>query len=537
MFSTGAWANDANGVTTTGLDDVDLWVGGLAEVTNLFGGLLGTHVQLRVPERSSRTCRTATGSTTWPARPGMNLRTQLEGNSFAEMIQRNTDGTQHAEGRRVRDGRLQVPARRNLDGTAGRLRRCTASIVADDPTTTDCDESLLLLRKPDGTIQYRARNTVDPSGINGQSVYNGTAGVDRVFGGNDNDTFWGGDGNDVIEGNGGDDVALGGDGNDIITDLDGADVLKGGPGNDAIDAGPGDDILMGGDGQDFINGGANDNETFAGPATTSSSPVRAPTPCSATAATTGSRAAPARTCSRATTVRRSSTTRRRSQPGNDIFVGQVGENDYDAEGGDDLMAQNAAIDRNAGAGGFDWAFHQYDTVGADDDMEINNNLVGAADPGGRQPRPLAGDRGRLRLDVRRRHQGRRRDARARSAAPASPAATSSTRRASTGSPASTRSCRRSRTAELGAGRRERRAAGCLPAHRPASGATATSCSAARGSDTITGRGGDDIIDGDRALHVRISVRRPGDPAHRDRQHRPHGAQGTDRHLRPRHHRA
>ena len=40
------------------------------------------------------------------------------------------------------------------------------------------------------------------------------------------------------------------------------------------------------------------------------------------------------------------------------------------------MAQNAAIDRNAGAGGFDWAFHQYDTVGADDDMMINNNLVG-----------------------------------------------------------------------------------------------------------------------------------------------------------------
>ena len=27
-----------------------------------------------------------------------------------------------------------------------------------------------------------------------------------------------------------------------------------------------------------------------------------------------------------------------------------------------------------------------------------------------------------------------------------------------------------------------------------------------GSDTITGRGGDDIIDGDRALPVRISVR-------------------------------
>ena len=63
-------------------------------------------------------------------------------------------------------------------------------------------------------------------------------------------------------------------------------------------------------------------------------------------------------------------------PGNDIFIGQVGENDYDAEGGDDVMSQNAAVDRNAGAGGFDWAIHQYDTVGADDDMKINQQLAG-----------------------------------------------------------------------------------------------------------------------------------------------------------------
>ena len=70
--------------------------------------------------------------------------------------------------------------------------------------------------------------------------------------------------------------------------------------------------------------------------------ARARTPGSATAVTTGCRAAPARTCSRATTARRSSTTRREGHPGNDIFVGQPGENDYDAEGGDDIMAQNAA---------------------------------------------------------------------------------------------------------------------------------------------------------------------------------------------------
>jgi hypothetical protein len=63
-------------------------------------------------------------------------------------------------------------------------------------------------------------------------------------------------------------------------------------------------------------------------------------------------------------------------PGNDFIIAGQGADAAFGDGGDDLMAQNAAIDRNAGAAGFDWAFHQYDTVGANDDMEINNNLVG-----------------------------------------------------------------------------------------------------------------------------------------------------------------
>ena len=130
-----------------------------------------------------------------------------------------------------------------------------------------------------------------------------------------------------------------------------------------------------------------------------------------------------------------------SHPGNEIMVGQVGENDYDAEGGDDLMAQNSAVDRNAGAGGWDWAFHQYDTVGADDDMEINNNLLNLpiqvvvnrdrwqeteADSGSPFNDVIKGDN----------------ETPATVGGAGSPAATPSTRRASTGSPALTRSSRR-----------------------------------------------------------------------------------------------
>ena len=372
MFGTGAYA-DVAGKTVTGVDNVDLWVGGLAEKTNLFGGLLGStfnyvfQTQLESLQDGDRLYYLA-------RTPGMNLRTQLEGNSFAELIQRNTDGTDSlkSDAFATADCRFQLA---NLAGTPAGFAAQGAS-VTDDPSTPDCNENLLLQRTPNGTIQYKQINSVDPPGINGQSVYNGTSGVDRISGGNDNDTFWGSDGNDVIEGGGGDDVALGGNGNDIITDFAGADVPKGGPGNDAIDAGIGDDIILGGDGQDFLNGGANDNETFAGPG---NDYVIAGQGADAVFGDGGDdwiQGGTGQDLLQGDHGAPFFDDPAEPTPGNDIFVGQIGENDYDAEGGDDIMAQNAAVDRNAGAGGFDWAIHQYNTVAADDDMMINNNLGG-----------------------------------------------------------------------------------------------------------------------------------------------------------------
>src|SRR4051794_7205970 len=381
MFDTGTWAG-----RETGLNNVDLWVGGLAEVTNLFGGHLGStfnyvfQTQLEKLQDGDRLYYLA-------RTPGMNLRTQLEGNSFSEMIQRNMEGTNtlKADAFATADCKFQLGHIVSpYDGSATISQTAATPIapltglgsVNDDPTTADCDENQLLLKQPDGTVQYRARNNIDPIGINGQSVYQGTAGADKVNGGNDNDTFWGGAGNDRIEGNGGDDVALGGDGNDIITDLDGADTHKGGPGNDAIDLGPGDDISMGGDGSDFINGGANDNESFAGPG---NDYVIAGQGADAVFGDGGDDWIEGGTGQDLLQGDHGAPffdDPAEPAPGNDVFLGQVGENDYDAEGGDDLMAQNAAIDRNAGAGGFDWAFHQYNTVAAEDDMMINNNLGG-----------------------------------------------------------------------------------------------------------------------------------------------------------------
>ena len=189
----------------------------------------------------------------------------------------------------------------------------------------------------------------------------------------------GNDGSDFINGGANDNETFAGAGNDFVIAGQGADAVFGDGGNDWIEGGSGQDLLQGDHGAPF----------FDDPAQVA--------------------------------------------PGNEVMLGQVGENDYDAEGGDDLMAQNAAIDRNAGAAGFDWAFHQYDTARANDDMEINNNLVGV---------PIQVVVNRDRWQETEADSGSSFDdiiwgmtpPRTPSAGPASPAATCSTRRAWIASP-------------------------------------------------------------------------------------------------------
>jgi Ca2+-binding RTX toxin-like protein len=499
LFGKKAWAS-----TATGLDDVDLWVGGLAEVTNVNGGLLGSTfnyvfenqlTDLQNGDRLYYLARTA----------GMNLNSQLEGNSFAEMIMRNTDGTDtlKADAFATAACKFQLAT---LSGTAAEFDLHGAMVI-DDPKTVGCDESKLLQRKPDGTIQYRLINAVDPAGVNGQSVYNGTPGVDRVWGGNDSDTFWGGAGNDVIEGGGGDDVALGGDGNDIITDQAGSDILKGGPGNDAIDGGPGFDLLLGGDGQDFMNGGANDNQSFGGPgddfiigglgadAVQGGAGDDWMQGGTGQDVLTGDHGAPFLDDPAQVT------------PGNDILIGQGGDT-YVAEGGDDIMSSDAGIDIFSGAAGFDWATHQYDTVGADDDMRISIGQqlpVGVTSDRWQETEAVSGS---ARNDV----------IRGDDVVP------------STVGPVGFTGCDALDQAGIdriaGLSTLVTQAMLTTPAATIAANSATGFCPlvgnawgqgnillGGAGSDTIEGRGGNDIIDGDRSLRVRISVRtNPADPA-------------------------
>ncbi|SFF47205.1 Ca2+-binding protein, RTX toxin-related [Actinoplanes philippinensis] len=354
LNATGAWTT-----ANSGLDDIDLWIGGLAETTEPFGGLLGStfdyvfESQLTALQNGDRLYYLA-------RTPGMNLRSQLEGNTFAELISRNTTaGGLRADVFATADCKFDMAT---LNGTAEGYGR-QGNLVDDDPAS-ECDERALLLRLPDGTIAYRARNSVDKAGMNAQSVYTGTENRDRIRAGNDNDTIWGAEGDDVLEGGAGDDVTVGGEGDDILTDSGGADFSMGGPGNDAIDAGPGLDIILGGDGRDFTNGGANANETFGGEG--DDMIIAGDGEDSALGDSgddwmEGGDSPDLLSGDSGNLFFRDDS----NKPGHDVLIGQGGDDDYDMEGGDDIGVQGPGIEKNAGGSGWDWSIAGAETVDSD----------------------------------------------------------------------------------------------------------------------------------------------------------------------------
>jgi Ca2+-binding RTX toxin-like protein len=364
MYSTGAWANNGN-ASITGVDDIDLWVGGLAEHTNLFGGLLGSTFNY-VFEKQLTDLQNGDRLYYLARTPGMNLRAQLEGNSFAELVMRNTGATTlKADAFATADCKFEI-GRLTFPASPGSFITGPGSV--NDDLLSECNDNRLLLQMPNTTVRYRPRNSVDPTGINGQSVYNGTDLVDHIWGGNDSDTLWGGKGNDVIEGDDGADIALGGEGNDIITDNAGDDVPKGGPGNDAIDAGPGIDIIMGGDGKDFTNGGANINETFAGAGDDFAIAGQGEDAIFGDSGDDWQEGGDQPDLLQGDSG--SLFFDDHNLPGHDILIGQSGDDDYDMEGGNDIGVAGPGIEKIAGSSGYDWEIGLSDPQPQDADLAL-----------------------------------------------------------------------------------------------------------------------------------------------------------------------
>ena len=354
MNGTGAYA-DAARRTTTGLDDVDLWLGGLAEKQAPFGGLLGSTFNfvfetemedLQDGDRFYYLSRTA----------GLNLGVQLEGNSFAELISRNTDAANLP---------ADVFSRPDLTFDLS-AQRATGPIV--DDAATSYDERTLLTRMTDGTIRYSGPLHV---------LFVGTPQADRVRAGEGDDTLRGNELDDRLEGGAGNDQFVGGSGQDVLTDSFGDDVLKGGDGNDALASGPGFDLNQGGLGNDFVVGGSDPTETLGGPG----NDIVYAGDASDTVfgddgddwlegggqadLLQGDNGAPFQDDP--------------NTPGHDVLIGNGGADDYDAEGGDDIMVAGPGVERNEGMSGFDWVTHKNDPQRGDADLDLTGLVPPAVD--------------------------------------------------------------------------------------------------------------------------------------------------------------
>ncbi len=92
LHSAGTWASAANGVTVTGLDSVNFWIGGLAEEKMPFGGMLGSSFNF-VFETQLEALQNGDRLYYLHRLAGQNFLAELENNSFAKLVMLNTDAT------------------------------------------------------------------------------------------------------------------------------------------------------------------------------------------------------------------------------------------------------------------------------------------------------------------------------------------------------------------------------------------------------------------------------------------------------------
>ena len=232
LFSTGVWASNLDGSSTTGLEKVDLWVGGLAEAKpapSVAGGMLGAtfeHIfneQMRVLQDGDRFY--------YLGRVQGNLLLQLEANSLSKMMMRNT--------------------------TAKNLPALTfdAPAAAFDMTQAVSNFAEIIV-DPLGTWIYNGIKHV---------IFGGTIGNDRMQSGSGNDTLFGLAGNDWISAGGGNDRINGGTGNDVMVDSSGNNIFDGGEGDDYMQGGSnGLDVYLCGTGNDMVVGAVGGIEVACG---------------------------------------------------------------------------------------------------------------------------------------------------------------------------------------------------------------------------------------------------------------------------------
>lgn len=206
-----------------GFNNIDLWLGGLAE-KKVTAGMLGStfdfifatqFLALQNGDRFYYLSRLG----------GTNLLSEIEGQTFTDLVQQATGAT-------------------HLNGDAFG----TADVVVEMAT-----EGLTNFTK-----------TATAAAINLHEIVGGTNAANIMQGGNGNDTLWGEGGNDNLNGGAANDKLFGGDGNDTLTGGIDDDLLRGEAGNDTLNGGVGIDELFGGAGNDTLNGNDHDDALAGG---------------------------------------------------------------------------------------------------------------------------------------------------------------------------------------------------------------------------------------------------------------------------------
>jgi Ca2+-binding RTX toxin-like protein len=241
-----------------GFQDVELWIGGLAEA-KVAGGMLGSTfdfvfatqmIKMQNNDRFYYLDRLA----------GTNLLAEIEGQLFSDIVMRNT-GVNHlySDIFSVADSNLEVSNFTvNEFSTLAALQRDTDPVLDASGVSRFINHAGFVgdTFYGNGGQYLDARGVYSPNGKgNASEMIGGTSGDNKINALGGNDTVWGDGGNDIIEGGLGNDFLHGGEGKDTITDSSGDDLIWSDAGDDIINAGDGVDQAFGGDGNDLVKGG------------------------------------------------------------------------------------------------------------------------------------------------------------------------------------------------------------------------------------------------------------------------------------------
>lgn len=354
----GAWASGPNGVTTTGLDNVDLWIGGLAEKILPFGGMLGSTFNF-VFEVQMEQLQNADRFYYLQRLDGLHLFGEMEANSFASMIMRHTDATHLPSDVFSTPGLiLEVNQTRQFNDLDG-----DGDLESTDPLGGGILTPLVVRNNP-GTVgpdTNYLRYTGDE-----HVVLGGTEGADIIIASEGDDTIFGDGGNDTLEGGAGNDIINAGAGDDVVRDIGGDDNIKLGDGHDVINTGPGLDLVLGGRGQDFIVLGSDaGSEVFAGEGNDF---ILGNITAERILGNEGDDWIEHGTFDGAPGDNFDEIFAQDGVIGHDVFFGLGGFDEFIAEGGDDIMVGSPGRAKMAGMSGWDWAIYKDNSAGTDADL-------------------------------------------------------------------------------------------------------------------------------------------------------------------------